>query len=153
MTSKVTAVTFAEPNLTFLWQHWLTLRSSRLHIDWIQLKYQLIEFCISSEKLKTGSPNQAITAGLFAQRLSSCRCHYQCFLLFPSPRVFGDAGSHWGTVLILFGFRIVELQRLGTPCLCAFHRAPAIQNKESLEMQSKRTNLRASQPSIDSCCI
>lgn len=36
--------------------------------------------------------------------------HYQCFVLFPSPRLFCDPGTHRGTVLILVGFRIVEPQ-------------------------------------------
>lgn len=34
---------------------------------------------------------------------------------------------------------------LGPPCLCVFHRVLAIQNKESVEMQSKKTNQGATE--------
>lgn len=48
----------------------------------------------------------------------------------PSLRLFCDAGTYWGTVLISFGFKIVE----SGPHLCGFHRMLAIPNKESVDM-------------------
>lgn len=54
------------------------------------------------------SPRQAIATSLFTGETCCVQCHYQCFFLFPSPRLFFDTGPHWGTVL--FGFRIVEPQ-------------------------------------------